>query len=506
MNRREFLVALGGTTALALVDIETAGAASAATLAQDPLRPKYHFLPPGNWMNDPNGPIWWKGKYHIFFQLNPYGANWGQMNWGHAVSTDMVHWHHEPVALSPSPGGPDSEGCFSGSAVVVNGVPTIIYTGVKTAPHDQVTLRDAGWSLRETQLMATAENDDLTHWKKHSQPVLFAPPSTINETGFRDPCLWKEADGWYLGIASGERGKGGCVLLYRSQDFQHWEYLHPLVWGTWNGHHAANPCDSGEMWECPDFFQLGDRHCLLFSTLGQVFWITGHYDAKGHYFIPDQQGTIDHGSYYAPKSFRTPDGRRVLWGWVQEARSDKEFVAAGWAGMFSLPRVLSIGNDGRLRMTVAREVQQLRGPIHKTDFGAGPAGNRKIVLAELPGCCGELELTAKSTGHPFTLQFGGSDESPWFEMKYEPGRHPEFKIGDQTLHLNLNPDEAVQIQAYVDGSVVELLLNNQQAWTKRFYYPGAAQTCRISWHGNSADIISSSSWELSPISDDRLTR
>ena len=507
MNRRKFLSAIGGAAALALIDIETAKASSAETLAHDPLRPQFHLLPRGNWMNDPNGPIWWKGKYHVFYQLNPYGANWGQMNWGHAVSTDMVHWRHEPVALSPTSGGFDSEGCFSGSAVVFNGVPTIIYTGVKKAPHDQVTLRDAGWALRETQLMATAEDDDLIHWKKRAEPVVASPPPNINETGFRDPCLWQEADGWYLGLGSGERGKGGCVLLYRSQDLQHWEYLHPLVWGKWNGHHAPNPCNSGEMWECPDFFPLGDRHCLLFSTLGQVFWMTGRYDRKDHSFVPDQQGIVDNGSYYAPKSFLTPDGRRVLWGWVQEARSEKEYIAAGWAGVISLPRVLTIGHDGRLRMTVAKEVQQLRGREHKTDTGTSPAGNGKIVLAELIGCCGELEVTAKGAGEPFELQFAGNDGSSWLEIKYAPGEHPQFKIDDQSLALNLNADEQVLIQAYVDGSVIELFLNHQQAFTKRFYYSGtAAQTCHISWHGNSADLISSSSWKLSPISDDRLTR
>ncbi len=176
MKRRNFLVALSGTTTLALIGMDAAQAQSQPGLAQDPLRPQYHLMPPGNWMNDPNGPIWWKGKYHVFYQENPYAANWGQMHWGHAVSTDMVHWRHLPIALSPTPGGPDSDGCFSGSAVVNAGVPTIIYTGVQKAPHDQVTLRDAGWSLRETQLLATAQDENLIHWKKRSTPVVAAPP------------------------------------------------------------------------------------------------------------------------------------------------------------------------------------------------------------------------------------------------------------------------------------------------------------------------------------------
>src|SRR6478672_5087496 len=92
-------------------------------LAADPLRPQYHLLPAHNWMNDPNGPIFFAGRYHMFHQYNPQGAVWGNMNWAHATSPDMFHWHHEPIALSPTPAGPDQNGVFSGSAVLDNGKP-----------------------------------------------------------------------------------------------------------------------------------------------------------------------------------------------------------------------------------------------------------------------------------------------------------------------------------------------------------------------------------------------
>ena len=92
--------------------------ATQAEIAADPLRPQFHLLPQRNWMNDPNGPIFWKGKYHMFFQYNPDAAVWGDMHWAHAVSPDMVHWKHLPVALAPTPGGYDADGCFSGSAAV----------------------------------------------------------------------------------------------------------------------------------------------------------------------------------------------------------------------------------------------------------------------------------------------------------------------------------------------------------------------------------------------------
>src|SRR5215469_10886932 len=185
IDRRSFLAALGCSAAAAYgkkaLAFPNAGAPDASPdVAHDPSRPSYHLLPQHNWMNDPNGPIWWKGQYHLFYQLNPHAAVWGDMHWGHAVSPDMVHWRHEPVALAPTPGGADSEGCFSGSAVVHNGVPTIIYTGVQNAPADQVTIRDGSDKLRETQMIATAEDDGLLRWKKVETPVIATPPEGMH--------------------------------------------------------------------------------------------------------------------------------------------------------------------------------------------------------------------------------------------------------------------------------------------------------------------------------------
>jgi beta-fructofuranosidase len=511
ISRRRFLInanALAGTFAcLPHTLAETFGPANdISKLADDPLRPQYHLLPHGNWMNDPNGPIWWKGKYHLFYQLNPNAAVWGDMHWGHAVSTDMVHWKHESIALAPTPHGPDSEGCFSGSTIVFNGVPTVIYTGVQNAPPDQVTIHDGTDKLREVQMLATAEDDNLLHWKKAPEPVIATPPSSIKVTGFRDPCPWKEDDGWYLAVGSGERGKGGCVLLYRSQDLRHWEYLHTLVWGKPNGKHTVNPCDSGEMWECPDFFPLGDRHCLFYSTESKVIWTTGHYDRKTHTYAPEQTGLLDHGAYYAPKSFLAPDGRRILWGWIQERRSEGEYSAAGWAGMMSLPRVLAIGPDGRLRMTVAEEVKQLRKSEHRAQIRKDDHANAEMSLAEFAGCCGELELEAKRAGNPFQLQFSTGDGVSRLQIQYDPSRPKQIMIDRQSLMLDSDVNDELRLHCFVDGSVIEVLLNDRQAVTTRFYYAAsAAQKLRIIWQGNTNSLVSSSNWEISPISKDRLT-
>src|SRR5580700_9468667 len=137
-SRREFVKASASAAVLAsarpkfslLYGLNSASDdALQGRLAADPLRPQFHLLPAKNWMNDPNGPIYFNGHYHLFFQYNPLAAMWGNMSWNHAVSDDMLHWKHLPVAFTPTPGGPDSFGCFSGSAIAVGTRVYMVYTG-----------------------------------------------------------------------------------------------------------------------------------------------------------------------------------------------------------------------------------------------------------------------------------------------------------------------------------------------------------------------------------------
>ncbi len=130
--------------------------------AADPFRPQYHLLPADNWMNDPNGPIFFCGQYHMFHQYHPHAAVWGNMNWAHAISPDLIHCQHEPITISPTPGGPDRDGVFRSSAILDRGKPTEIYTAVAPPANDsEATLRDGVHTRGETQCLAVAQDEDL---------------------------------------------------------------------------------------------------------------------------------------------------------------------------------------------------------------------------------------------------------------------------------------------------------------------------------------------------------
>jgi beta-fructofuranosidase len=461
-------------------------------LSSDPLRPQYHLLPDHNWMNDPNGPLYYRGRYHMFHQYNPQAAVWGNMNWAHATSNDMIHWQHEPIALSPTPGGPDQDGVFSGSAVLDNGKPTVIYTGVQPPQTaTQATLNDGAHTWRETQCLAVAADDDLHTWKKLPHPVIATPPPGLEVTGFRDPCLWREAGHWMLIVGSGIRGKGGAILLYTSPDLRQWTYLHPLLEGAPSGKTSTNPVDTGDMWECPDFFPLGNKHVLLISTMGKVRWKVGTYTDQR--FTPEKEGVVDWGSYYAAKTMLDRDGNRILWGWIPEARPDGDLIAAGWAGVMSLPRVLSLTPQNELQTEVAPPARILRGSHTR-------AHQKEIERVLIHDLAAELDLHFLPKSDSFTLRLQSNNED--FAVitcsKGPSGR--ELRIGKIIAPLS---GTRVHLHVFLDGSVLEIRANQTTFITARIYQIPSGPL-RIKLEGSLEDTVLDT-WQMHPISPNRLT-
>ncbi len=399
-------------------------------------------------MNDPNGPIWWKGEHHIFYQHNPNGAFWGDMHWGHASSKDLVHWKHLPMALAPTPGGYDNDGVFTGCAVIHDGRPTIVYTGVNP----------------EVQCIATSD-DRMIVWKKHpANPVIAAPPAGLSVNGFRDPCVWQHEGQWLMVIGSGFKGGGGTALLYCSTDLVRWEYLHPLFTAAVD-----------KMWECPDFFPLGRKWVLIVSANRTTPYFVGEFrDLKFH---AESEGVIDGGAYYAPKSYLDNRGRRILWGWIQERRSREAQIAAGWSGVMSLARVLTLDARDRLQIEPAPEYRSLR-------TGRASGGDSLELEALLdPGAAAEVGIAIGQT----RITYRASDR--------------RLSAGSSSATLTLDPAEKLNLRVFVDASVVEVFANRRAAITVRDYSGGSPDRAVSPGVG----VVSFSAWKMKPISKDRLT-
>jgi beta-fructofuranosidase len=429
------------------------------SLDADPHRPGYHFLPPSNWINDPNGLLQWQGRYHLFYQYNPNGPFHGTIHWGHAVGDDLVHWEDWPVALAPSPGGPDKDGVYSGCGVDHDGVPTLIYTGIRP----------------EVQCLATSR-DGLRTWQKHeANPVVAAPPEGVDVEGFRDPFVWREADGWYCVVGSGIKGVGGTVFLYRSPDLVRWEYLHPLCTGALE--------ETGRMWECPNFFPLGDKHVLLISPipLGKVLYLVGTY--ADHRFTPEHVGVVDNGGhFYAPQVLLDRLGRRLMWGWLREGRGKEAQLAAGWSGALSVPTILSLGADGHLALQPAPELRRLRGAhaqasgVALVPGGAGVpgglAGRRLEIAAVLePGAASRVGLSVlRSPGGEEETRIVYDREAGELRVERERASlDPETAQDGRGVTLALDARGTLRLDVFVDGSIVEIFADERLRLTSRVY-------------------------------------
>ena len=513
MDRRRFLfngisgavVGLGFQSTTS----HTSGIASQKELQRDVLRPQFHLLPAANWMNDPDGPIYWNNHYHMFYQYNPHGAFWGDMHWGHAISTDMVHWKHLPLALSPTPGGPDADGCFTGTSLIHEGRVVVLYTGVVAVPLDQATSKGGPQSLRETQCLVTSTDPELKTWTKLDAPVIADPPPGMQVNGFRDPSPWRQDDWWYMVLGAGVANRGGVVLLYKSKDLHNWEFMHVFAGRNEITEDRFDPYNPWEVWECPEFFALDGKHVLICSTGGKSYWQSGVLNPQTMQFHPEKAGILDYGSYYAPKTQLNKSGQRILWGWIQETRPLELYKEAGWAGLMSLPRVLALDRDGRLKTSVAAEVNTLRGRQQSLNITADEEKNHgQIEAIRIEECCGEIWCAVHRTADPFELILCSSaaNSGPWLTLRYD-SHHPEQLMVDaRPLPLTLDSGEDVQLHLYVDASVIEVFVNNQFAYTKRFYYTSSTpQDLRMRWTGKTTNLVSFSVWQLSPISSDRFT-
>lgn len=309
-----------------------------------------HLKAPGSWLNDPNGFIYYKGQYHLFYQHFPFATRWGTMHWGHAVSKDLVHWEHLGVAIFPTKHY-DKDGIFSGSALEVDGDLYLYYTGVKyyasEAENCHVSLNDV---YECNQALITSK--DGIHFDNYNDKKLILPVIYDNDIAYynhtRDPKLWKEGDTYYMVLGSTNKMDVGRIIVLTSKDAVHWDIRTVLEDEKF-----------GRILECPDLFKLGDQNILLISPMYIVPKSEG-YTAQSMIgtidFDPESceitnLGTfeyIDHGrDIYATQSCVDEEGRRVMVVWVRmPEEANNPWDEKPWNGMMCVPRVIEYDQDG----------------------------------------------------------------------------------------------------------------------------------------------------------------
>jgi len=467
-----------------IADADKSVADAAARVAKDRFRPAYHFLCASRFMNDPNGCVQFDGAYHMFYQHIPYMDVPNaptRVGWGHAVSRDLVHWEHRPIALMPGPGVSEPEVVASGCCVISDGMPTIVYTGV----------------LPSGQVQSLARSFDGMHtWRRFAgNPVIPKPPVIAGlEDGFRDPFVWREGDRWRLIVGSGIRGTGGTVLLYESPDLLSWEFLGPLCTGM------GADCFQ---WECPNFFKLGDHWVLVVSPLlhsipslrGPVQYAVGRYD--GRRFEPGPWHTMDLGGpgvFYAPNSLEDDRGRRIQWGWLMGGGEP----GMPWNGLLTMPRQLELGPDLRLRIAPVEEVDSLRGtlladrseqvltPGEPLDLCRGTQLDAVVELRRSPQGRVKLELFRSTTG----------DSATTIVFDFATGR---LSCGEQNGVVTLGDGGTLTLRVLVDRSVIEVYADRRAIMSLRAYPSQGADGFRLVAEESLVHLSRVRAWQMNSI-------
>jgi len=468
-------------------------------LLNDPQRPVYHFVTPEGYCMpfDPNGAIYWKGKYHLFYIFQDERGHC----WGHASSLDLIHWRFHPPALFPSPGDPD-QGIFSGNAFVnQEGKAVLLYHGV-----------NAG------NCIAVSEEDDLVHWQKlPSNPIVPNPKEGDPDFGKYqswDPHGWLEG-GTYYAIFG-----GNPATLFRSPDMIHWTYQNKFLASDLPG------VEPDEDISCPDFFPLGDKYMLLcISHKRGCRYYLGHWlDGK---FYPETHARMNWpgGTCFAPESLLDNQGRRIMWAWALDRLPESEIQRAGWCGTMTLPRVLSLGDDNLLQIDPVEELKTLRlnprrienltvaageekaldgirGDSLELEIGIDPGNTRQFGLKVRCSPDGREQTVITCDREAQTLRIDCARSSLTPGIVYRTfcmygGDNPP--VTEQSAPFALKPGEPLRLRIFIDHSILEVFANRRQCLTQRIY-PSREDSLGVSLFSAEGPVTVNSltAWTMAP--------
>ena len=452
-------------------------------ILSDPGRPGYHFVMPEGFGApfDPNGAIYWKGRYHLFYIFQDKKAGKKSDHWGHVSSTDLFHWRHHPTGLL--------EGMYSGNCFInKDGVPTICYHQV-----------DQG------NAMAVALDDDLNAWEKlDSNPITPKTREGDEHHGkYRswDPFGWLEGDTYYA-IFGGKRP--GIVKSPTLGG--EWQYVGDLL------AHGVEGVSLDEDVSCPELFELDGKDVILCIShrLGSRYYL-GEW--KNEQFYPEshaQMSWVDN-AFFAPESLLDDRGRRIMWAWLLRTTEFDMHWEHGWSGTMSLPRILSLDDDGQLRMDVAEEIETLRYGAFKEENLTIPS-DTDLTIDGVGGNSLELMIDMESAeasayGVKVCLSPDGQEET----LVYYDAAEGKLKVDTRKSGpagtpkaveagpFELRDGERLKLRVFVDRSVVEVFANSRQAVMRRIY-PSRPDSLGVSLFstGGTTRVHALEAWNISP--------
>eukprot|EP01025_Chloroclados_australasicus_P068317 TRINITY_DN9483_c0_g2_i1.p1 TRINITY_DN9483_c0_g2~~TRINITY_DN9483_c0_g2_i1.p1 ORF type:complete len:588 (-),score=50.88 TRINITY_DN9483_c0_g2_i1:389-2152(-) len=483
--------------------------------SQDPNRPHFHVMPPSGWLNDPNGLIYYQGMYHTFFQYNPYYPSWDwDIYWGHAATPDLVHWTVLPPAISPSAGGPDCNGSWSGGMTLSNeGVPTAVYTGVILKGSGcQVTEENQKWDYSDNYWIETVmwaqpslQSNDLLLIDFPEKGVLIGgPPLGMKLTGWRDPFVYQRAgkqgtDGDYIillgsGLTNQDSTEyyGGAIMVYTSPTIgngSHWTYQGLAMEGT---------PDDAIMWECPWLVEItsdiGESEYTHVLGVGGALWNythpdqyknpllywLGHFDEPTFKFTPASEAKrLDIGELlYASNRLIDETGRVLIWGWLRECRFpflDDVCEQQNYAGSLSIPRVLKIEGEF-LKLEVPQEMSELRKQLLWSTTNMQIDSKRFYNTLTGQVYHYELLMTLKKGSSEIVgVLFSRAYMSALIVVRWQDRQIIAIK-GSQEVLRDLNASDIALDNEVLDvyGGVLENLSDQEDTFTVRIFVDGSA--------------------------------
>lgn len=425
------------------------------------MRQRYHFMAEEGWINDPNGLIFYKNKYHYFYQYNPYDSYWGAMHWGHAISEDLLHWEYLPVALAPSESYDNHEkgGCFSGSAIEHEGKLYLLYTGATNYGEGPV------------QSQCLAYSEDGIHFEKYEKNPIITAPDGYDITDFRDPKVWKHGDYFYV-VCGAKKDNLAKALLFKSSDLKDWEFVNIM---------AESRGELGFMWECPDFYPIGDKYVLMFSPMGvherTSTYLVGDMNYDTGKFNYTTMGEIDWGfDYYAPQSFLDARGRRIIvgwangWNWMPWWKDWGPTFKENWCGAFNLPREVKLLEDNTLMFMPIEELKSLR---YDENIVENIEVKDKYEIHAGDGVAYEMKMEIdlrETTAYSFKVLLRCSDDRATVitfdlkksELAFDRNNSDGWSRGITRSNLILKDKNILDIHIFVDQSSIELFTDNYQ--------------------------------------------